>query len=184
MKPNRSLVTPHQATAIVVNTIISGRLLILPRELTTKVGNSSWAVLILGGLIILIIMSLYTTTGRRFQDSNLPQYAVKTLGLFVGGLLSLLFAASWLVTAALASRIFAAVIITSVLPRVSLEIAILVMLLLGAHLATKDVTTVARVHELFLPLVVSTIFLLIAPSLTRVSIWRLLPLIQFDSLRQ
>ena len=183
MKPNRSLVTPHQATAIVVNTIISGRLLILPRELATIAGTGSWAVLILGSMITLVIMSIYTTAGRRFQNSSLPQYAVKTLGLFVGGLLSLLFAASWLVTAALASRIFAAVIITSVLPRVSLEIGILLMLLLGSHLATKDITIVARVHELFLPFVVGTIFLLIVPALARVSIWRLLPLIPFDSLR-
>lgn len=182
MKTNRSQITPHQATAIIVNTIISGRLLILPRELPSMVSTGSWAVLILGSFIALAITSIYTATGRRFQDSSLPQYAVKTLGSFFGGALSLLFAANWLIVAALAGRVFSTLLITAILPRVSLETSILIMLLLGTHLATKDIKTVARVHELFFPFIIGTIFLLIIPSLTRISVWRLLPIIKFDNL--
>lgn len=183
MKANNKQVTPRQATAIIVNTIISGRLLILPRELAATAGTSSWSVLILGTLISLAILFIYTTVGRRFQDSSLPQYAVKTLGPFIGGMLSLTFVAIWLIVAALGSRIFSAVIVTSVLPRISLETSILIMLLLGAHLATKGVKTVARVHELFFPFIVVAVVLLIAPSLTRISVWRMLPIIQLDNIR-
>lgn len=183
MKPNHSYITPRQATAILVNTLISGQLLILPRQLATTAKTSSWIPLILGSLLSLAILFVYTFIGRRFQHSTLPQYAIKTLGSFFGGGLALLFAASWLVMTALSSRIFSAVIVTSVLPRVSMKIAILVMLLLGTHLATHDIKTVARVHELFLPFILATVLLLLIPTLPRVSIWRLLPVVQFQNVR-
>ena len=184
MKTNRKPVTPYQAIAIVVNTIISGRLLILPRELCTEVGNGSWLMIVVSALVALVIISLYTAVGRRFSDSSLPQYTVKTLGVFGGSMLALLFGASWLIMASLSARIISAVIITAILPRVPLEVGILVMLLLGAHLATKNIATIARVHELLLPLVVGAIFLLVVPSLSRVSLWRLLPLIEPGSLKK
>ncbi|HKM39202.1 MAG TPA: endospore germination permease [bacterium] len=184
MEPNHNSVTPLQAVAIIVNTIISARLLILPRELATEAGNGSWVVLIVGGLIMLAVAALYTVVGRQFPGSTLPQYAVTTLGVFFGGLVSLLFAISWLLMATLSSRVFAAVIITAILPRVPLEVGIIVMLLLAAHLATKDVGTVARVHELFFPLVVGALFLLIIPSLVRINGWQLLPLMEFDGWRK
>ena len=182
-RANHSQVTPRQATAIIINTIISGKLLILPRVLTATTGTSSWIALIVSSLLALALVSIYTTLGRRFQNSSLPQYCVQTLGSFFGGALALLLAAVWLVLAALASRLFSTVIVTSALPRVPLESGILTMLLISAHLATQDVKTVARVQELFLPFIIGTIFAVIIPSLVRINIWRLLPIVQFDNIR-
>jgi spore germination protein len=179
---NHKQITPRQATAILVNILLSGHLLILPREISETAGTSSWLVLIVGGLAVLALTYIYTTLGRRFGKSSLPQYSVKTLGPFFGGALALLFAASWLVMAALASRLFSAVIITSILPRVPLENGILVMLLLGTHLSTQDVKTMARVHELLLPFIVGIITLSVIPAVSRVNVWRLLPLIDLDKL--
>lgn len=177
-------VTPRQATAIVINTIIGAEILVLPRLMASSAGTSIWIPLLVSGLLGIALVSMYTAMGRRFQNSTLAQYCVKTLGPFLGGMLALLTAASWLVFAAMISRLFSTLVITSILPRVSIETSILIMLFLSAHLATQDVKTVARVQELFLPFIIGAIFAIIIPSLTRLNLWRLMPFVQFESIGQ
>ncbi|MDK2785195.1 MAG: spore germination protein [Bacillota bacterium] len=173
-KKNRQ-VTAYQATAIIANAIIGVALLTLPRDLARTAGTGGYMAVVLMGLTAYLGLNLYTVLGRRFSQSTLPEYGVKSLGVFFGGLLALTYAAGWLVVTALSARVFAEIVVTAVLPRVPIEVGLMVMLLLAAHLATQDVKTFARVNELFLPIIVGTFVVLLALSFSRVEVWRLLP---------
>lgn len=168
-------ITPYQATAILVNVLVGILYLMLPRHVTRQAGTGAWLAVLLGGLVAYVPLYLYTALGRRFFRSTLPEYAVKSLGLFFGGLLSLTFVAGWLIVTTLASRLFAEIVVTSVLTRVPLEVGLLVMLLTAAHLATQEVKTFARVNELLLPFVMAPLVVLLILSLSHLNIWRVLP---------
>jgi spore germination protein len=175
MNKKNKQVTAYQATAIVANAIVGVVLLTLPRDVARAAGTGGPLAVIGAGSLSLLVLYLYTALGRRFSRSTLPEYAVKTLGVFFGALVALTFVAGWLLVVALTSRLFAEIVVTSVLPRIPLETGVIVMLLLAAHLATQDIKTFARVNELFLPIIVGTFAILLALSASRVNIWRMLP---------
>jgi spore germination protein len=175
MSSKNRQVTAYQATAIITNTIIGVALLTLPRDLARTAGTGSYMAVFFAGLIAYLGLSLYTVLGRRFFQSTLAEYGVKSLGIFFGGLFALTYATGWLVVTALTARVFAEIMVTAVLPRLPLEVGLMVMLLLAAHMATQDIKTFARVNELFLPIIVGTFIILLALSFSRVEVWRLLP---------
>lgn len=175
MSRKNKQVTTYQATAIIANAVIGVVLLVLPRNVAKAAGTGGWLAVLLAGLLSYLVLCLYTALGHRFARSTLPEYAVKTLGVFFGALVSLTFAVGWLLVVALVTRLFAEIVVTSVLARMPLEVGVIIMLLLAAHLATQDIKTFARVNELFLPIVVGAFALLLALAASRVSLWRLLP---------
>ena len=175
MSNKHKQVTAYQASALLINATIGVGLLTLPRQVTHAARTGGWLSVIVLSAVAFLALYLYTLLGQRFGHSTLPEYTVKTMGLFLGGLICLTFASGWLLFVAIQSRLFAEIVVTSVLSQVELEVGLILMLLLAALLATQDVKGFARVNQFFLPFVVLALSLVIALSLTQVTFWRLLP---------
>ncbi|EGL82740.1 spore germination protein [Caldalkalibacillus thermarum TA2.A1] len=181
----RIVITPRESGSLIASTLIGVGVLTLPRSMSEVAREGAWLTTILGGLVTLALLIIWTRLSFRFPLKSMASYAPEILGpknasnimgKIVAAPFIIGFIGYWLFAVAVVLRAFGEVVVTTVLVNTPLEVIILTMLFLAYMLTLYEVDVVARVNELVLPLIVIPVVLIILFSLQSFRLEYFLPL--------
>lgn len=168
-------ITTVQATIIVFSQIIGAGVMTLPRDAGKAVGTpDAWIAVILGGLIALLFGFIVAKLSQRFPGYNFYQYSQMIVGKFWGTIHGMLLIVFTLCFCGWQVRSMAELVRLHLLENTPIEVIIMVFLWLAAYLIDGGIRPIARICELYFPIVV--IILLLAFALA----W---PLFEWDNIR-
>lgn len=170
-------VTPYQFTALVVGAVIGVGVLAYPRLVAARAGTGAPLATGLGMLAAAVLMWLLVRLGQRFPRQTLFEYQEELYGRFLGRLLGVGLCAYMLWFTALTAREFGEVVATTILRRTPLEITTSSMFLLAAYLIRRDLQVIARVFEVFFPLMIFPASVIGFLSLVNARTLHLLPVV-------
>jgi spore germination protein len=169
-------ITTIQAAIIVFSTIIGVGILALSL-FAVRSGDSGGPLVTLSGIIIASLgLFFITLLGMRFPNKSIVEYSEEVIGKWLARVFSCIIILFFAFLAALASREFGEVIVTSVLTRTPLEVTVIVMLLLAAIYSRADITIFAYIHHFYFPVILFPGLIIVVLSLKNANIIYLLPI--------
>lgn len=156
------MITPTQATIIIISKTLSVGILTLPRTAANEVGTPDiWITLLISSLVPLAMGFVIITLNKRYPNQTFYQYSGlivgKVLALFIG----LFFILSFIMGTIFSVRIMAEVVETYLLEGTPVTVLIVIVLWLSLYLIVGGITSIARVFQIIFPLTIFT-FVIIA----------------------
>ncbi|MEW9502428.1 GerAB/ArcD/ProY family transporter [Jeotgalibacillus marinus] len=162
MKKHQNIISPTQATILIINFTLGVGILTLPRLVADEVGTPDiWITLLISSLVPLTIGFVIIMLNKRYPERTFYQYSSlivgKALALFIGLLMILYF----MTFASFAVRMMAEVVEGYLLEGTPVTILIVILLWLSLYLIVSGMTSIARVFQIIFPFTV-IIFIVIA----------------------
>ncbi|KUO96509.1 GerAB/ArcD/ProY family transporter [Ferroacidibacillus organovorans] len=153
---NQSQEKPREATTIqlalsIGTAIIGVGLLAFPRITVNYVMTAAPAATAIAVLIVLGIGLLVAYLGSQYPQETIFEYGDQLLGKWMGSIFHTLLSVYFLELAALATREFGEVVVTSVLQKTPVEVTVLTMLILAAVASRNHVVVVIRILTYYMP---------------------------------
>ncbi|MBA2939814.1 endospore germination permease [Paenibacillus sp. CGMCC 1.16610] len=175
MEGQNRQITIIQTAIILISAIVGVGVLALSRFAVWAADSGAPLVTLFGFLVGLLGLWLTTKLGIRFPTQSIIQYSEGLIGNWVARIINLMIIVLFCFLAALASREFGEVVVTSVLAKTPLEVTVIVMLLLAALSARADITTFAYFHHFYFPIIIFPALLIVVFSLKDAHLINLLP---------
>ena len=172
---NNDTISPYQISMIVIMTIIGVGVFSLPAQLAKTAGSDCWFIIPIGGLISMVFMNIILLLNNRFPRKTLPEYAQNIIGKIPGKILTALYAVYSIVFIAYEVRVVNEVIKAFLLFRTPSEVVILSMILISTYAVRGGVECIARVMEIFFPLLFIPLILILIPGVTDIEISNMMP---------
>ncbi|SHI52204.1 GerAB/ArcD/ProY family transporter [Lutispora thermophila] len=175
MIKNNDTISPYQITMIVIMTIVGVGIFSLPAQLADTAGSDSWFVILIGGLLNLMPLNIILMINNRFPNKTLPEYAQDIVGKVPGKIITAIYAIYFIIFVAYEVRIINEVIKSSLLLRTPSEVIMLTMILTATYAVRGGVECVARVMEMFFPLLFIPLFLIMIPGIADLDLTNIMP---------
>lgn len=172
---NQRQVTVLQASAITISTIVGVGVLALPLAAARAADAGAPLVTFLGMVLAFVGLFFMTRLGMRFPNDSYIQYSEVIMGRWLGTIGSLVSILFFAVLCSLVAREFGEVVVTAVLKNTPLEVTVLVMLLLAALSARKNIMSFAYIHLFYSPFILIPALLIVALSLKSANVINVLP---------
>ena len=153
---------------------LGSTILIVPSALTAVSKQDGWISAIVGVLLGMLLIGLYTALGSRYPKQSLVQYSETILGAWLGKIVALLFFSFFFLLSSLVLRNVGDFITTIVMPETPIQIVHWIFVLAVLMAVSLGLEVIARSSEIFLPWVVFLLLILIV---------FLVPQIQFDRIQ-
>ncbi len=164
----------RQLVVLVTLTLMGSYFLTVPRVMAHYAGSAGWLGPLFGSVAGIINAFILTALHRRFPEQDFTGIAQIVLGPVGGKLWALLFFAYTLIIATVI-REFATTILTPFLPDSPIGPVIIIMGLLLTYLAYSGIESIARTAQVFLPLIVISLLLLLITALSTGDLGRIQP---------
>lgn len=172
---NGNRITPSQAVALLVSTMIGTGILTLPRLLAVEVGPDSWFVLIISGIVTFILSLFISYIVSRMDKPTFTEYLLNRTGRLIGTLLTLLYTIFFLVVSAYTVRIFADVMTTYVLVETPEWFIMILLLLLTIYVSVSGIVTTTKVDQILFPFIIFFVALIFLAPINKVDLTEFLP---------
>jgi spore germination protein KB len=147
-----------EAIALLVTCVSTKIYLTTPAIYVNLGGNAAWMMIIISDLATLAFFRFIVKHAEYFPDKTFPETAENVAGFLIGGILSLLLWAFFLVETGLSARKFSEMVVLVALPETSIGVIILVFLASSSVVTYLGLSTVAGAAYLSFPFVVIAIF--------------------------
>lgn len=175
----KSKISSIQAIYLMITTIIATVILFVPGITVSHARQDAWISIILATGCGLLIARLVTTLGLRFPDRTIFEYAGEILGRWPGKLAGLLYIWWFLHMDALVIAEYGSFLASVFLPETPVIVFSLVVVGMAAYAVRNGLEVVARTNEIFLILILGSIFILMLLATKDMNFQRLLPV--FDT---
>ena len=170
-KSQNGIITPTQATILIINFTLGVGILTLPRLVADEVGTPDiWITLLISSLIPLTMGFVIIMLNKRYPERTFYQYSSlivgKALALFIGLFMILQF----MTLASLEVRMMAEVVAIHLLEETPITVLIVIILWLSLYLIVGGIPSIARVSQIIFPL---TIFAFVVVALMSFGIFEL-----------
>ncbi|NOU85509.1 GerAB/ArcD/ProY family transporter [Paenibacillus sp. LMG 31460] len=163
---HKEQITTTQASLMVSKSMIGTGILILPQGLSKEVGTpDGWISVIVSGLLALLAGYIIVKLSQRFPKQTFYQYSQTVAGKLLGRSASIVLTLYYIVCSGYLLRFMGEVIRMYLLDNTPLEVIMIVFLSLAAYLTVGGINPIARLTELFLPVVVFLLLVFIVFSL-------------------
>lgn len=158
-------ITATQAAVFLNNAVLGAGILTLPRSVSQSVKSpDSWMSVLLGGVIVMLVVTLMVKISQQFPGKTVFQYAAKIVGRVPGAILCLLLIFYFLITAGFEIRTLAEVTLFFLLEGTPIWAVILPFVWVGAYLVYGGINSIARVFQIVFP--ISIMILIISYALS------------------
>lgn len=178
MISNNDKISPYQLCMIVIMTVVGVGVFSLPSSLAKTAGTDAWVMVLLGGLVNICAALVMVKLNSRFPGKTLVDYIQDILGVAVGKIVGLLFAATLIIIVSLVIRSFTEVVRMFLLFRTPTEVIILSLVLTCTYLVRGGVECIGRIMEISFPMLFIPFALIMLPGLGNVEFNNLLPFMQ------
>jgi len=173
---NNDTISPYQIVMILIMTIIGVGIFSLPADLAKTAGSDCWLIIPVGGLISMIFTNIILLLNNRFPGKTFPEFAEVIIGKIPGKILTAIFAIYCLIFVAFEARVVNEVIKAFLLLRTPSEVIILSIILVSTYAVRGGVECVARLMEIFFPLLFIPLLLILIPGAAAVEISNIMPI--------
>ncbi|WP_068773362.1 endospore germination permease [Paenibacillus sp. FJAT-26967] len=180
---NHPQISNLQAGSILVTTLIGIGVLPLPRVAVLAGENSAPLVTLVAIVVAALIVTAWSLLGIRFPRQSPVVYGKTIIGKWLSGLFIVVITAYFIVTTAITFREFGEVMNTFVLRQTPLEIIIMMMLLLVAVTARKDIYSFSLIHSFYMPFVIFPALFIVILSLGNVDWLNLQPVLRTPDMK-
>lgn len=137
-----------------------------------------WLSAILATTLGLAGVYLIITLGLRYPSQTVIQYSQQIIGRWLGGFISLLYITFFLLIAIYATRDFAELYLTYIMPETPIYIFTGVILLMAAYASVNGLEVIARIAEIFVPIILFVTVLGILFNIPNMNFLMLLPALE------
>ncbi|OIJ21934.1 hypothetical protein BKP45_04445 [Anaerobacillus alkalidiazotrophicus] len=179
MDPNNYQISKIEMSVTLISMIIGVGILTLPRALATSVGTpDGWISVIIGALLTMVLIYFIARLHRHFPGETLFTFVSQCPnGKWIGQLLTLLFIVHFLALLSYEARILTIVIRMFLLPETPADITAAVVFLATTYAVTKGLQGIVHLNLMFLPIVLSMIFLILMFSMGEGQLDHLRPIV-------
>ncbi|HZJ83497.1 MAG TPA: GerAB/ArcD/ProY family transporter, partial [Clostridia bacterium] len=155
-----------QYSSLIASTIIGVLVIGLPKVAAVSANESAVLSTFIGGSLTAMIAVCIAILGRRFYNKTIVEYSTLLLGKILGKLFSVTIVIYFIVITSVTLRGFSDALKGLLLENTPLEIIMLPMLLTAVYLTLNGINGIAKVSELFLPVVIISLLLVIGLSIS------------------
>ncbi|KXZ38891.1 spore germination protein [Alkalithermobacter thermoalcaliphilus JW-YL-7 = DSM 7308] len=182
MISSKEKITTSQAITFLMVCIIGSGTLTLPRVLVDEVGGDGLLVLIISTAIMLSLGYCVYKVISYFPNKSFIQIASILLTKPVAYVLSFMYIITYIIFGSVIFRILAEVTKMYMLRNTPTEVIIITMLIVSLYAIRAGIEPVARLSQIFIPLTIIPIVLVILPELRNADFSNLLPFFQSSPL--
>lgn len=175
MIKDNDIISPFQITAITVMTLVGVGIFSLPRSLAEVAGTNSVVMILVGGIISLLAMSVIVTLNCRFPRKALPDYSGEIIGKVPGKILVLIYIIYFTVFIGYEARVMGEAVKLFLLSNTPLEVTMLSIILTCTYAVRGGVECIGRAMEVFFPFLFIPMILMMLPGITDADFSNLLP---------
>ncbi|MGD6817214.1 GerAB/ArcD/ProY family transporter [Metabacillus sp. 84] len=139
-------VTVFQLYFFIIQTQIGVGILGLPFEVQMEAKGNAWISILLSGVLIQLILTLYWLLAKRYPNQNLYEYSPQLLGRFFGGATNLLYGVYGIAVMAVILIFAVGVIKDWVLDETPRWIILAMICLVGVYLGKEKPDVIAKFH--------------------------------------
>ncbi len=168
--------TNTQIMFVVISSIFGVTGLLLPRSAAEAAGADSLITIPIAGLISLIFLNIMLKLNSNYPDKIIVEYVQDILGSFLGKIYSFAITLYLVLVAGTILRIFADVIKGLMLPQTPLEVIMITMLFTSMYLIMNGISSLSKVCEIFMPIIIIVSLILIFLPLKHFNIEEFYPM--------
>ncbi|MFC4770298.1 GerAB/ArcD/ProY family transporter [Effusibacillus consociatus] len=177
MKRTEKGLTSTQAIITVASMMIGVRLLTVPRDVTAATGTpDGWISSLLDLALGVIAVAVAALVARMFVRQGFFEFTQLIIGKIPGYLLTTGYAAYLVFFVANETRVLGEVVRYYLLSDTPLEIIVLLVLMPVIYLLYGGMTSVVRIQEIFFPVIMTVILLLMALLYSAVELKKIEPI--------
>ncbi|MGO1370009.1 GerAB/ArcD/ProY family transporter [Senegalia sp. (in: firmicutes)] len=154
-------ITKGQSATLIIGSILGVGILTLPSELAKESGNSGMIMIIIGTILSIFIISIFTKLMLKFESKTVVEIMDELLPRPIAIIFESIFVLFYISSAAAVVRIFADIVKMFLLKETPLEVIIISMLLASVYIVRKGIEGIARLVQVILPIVIIPFALLL-----------------------
>lgn len=158
-------ITGIQMAILVSSALVGVGILTMPRDMTEGFNVDGWLAVFIGGILVIVITAVITRLIVIFPRLTVMEICERLLGKILGKLIIIPFLVYLFLVTGLVLRAFSAAIKLILLNQTPLEIIIVSFLVVSLLLVQHGINPLARLCEVFFPLVIFAFFILAIISL-------------------
>lgn len=159
--------TATQASLLVAKSMIGTGILILPSGETRDVGTpDGWIAVLLSGIIVLFLGYAIARLSQHFPGQTFFQYSRTISGKWLGICHGIVFVLYFTFASAYLVRLMGEVIRMYLLDTTPIEVIIIAFMSVAAYVTLAGISCIARVTELYFPVILIILVALILTSLS------------------
>ncbi|MFC4596982.1 GerAB/ArcD/ProY family transporter [Cohnella hongkongensis] len=151
-----TVISNFQLMALIIISTIGTSSLYAPATLVRYAERNTWFLVLAGGLVGLLNVSVFLTLNRLYPDKNLVRICKHLLGPWIGGLLAVVFVFYFIDITAWVLREFAHFFIIALNPDIPQSGYLLTGIVMGAYAVFRGLEAFSRVSEIILFVVVAS----------------------------
>lgn len=175
METRVDLIDVRQLGTLLAVNVVGTTFIMLPSVVSRHALNASWISVLIGSLGGMAMAVILLKLATRFPDQTVTEYAPKILGPFFGGALGLCFTLVIGYLSSVLLRQFAEVFTTVIMPNTPISVFMLILTALVIYANYGGLTTIARLAQLWFPIVVLSLVVLFAAAGNEMQLARLKP---------
>lgn len=160
---------------MVSSAIIGVTVLTLPRTAAELAKAGGFIATFITGALMALVLVIVALLARRFPNDTIMEYSRKIIGLIPAKILGFIFFFYFISVVSVILRLFCDAVKVLLLKNTPLEVLIITFLFAAVYLCLNGVSSLAKICELFEPLVIGTMLLVIVLSLENFNFEELLP---------
>jgi len=177
--PEGGKIGGRQATFLMITMIFATVILFVPAIASKHARQDAWISIVLATVAGLLIARLVTTLGLRFPGKTIFEFTGEIIGWWPGKLVGLLYVWWFLHMNALVIREFGSFLDAAFMPDTPIIIFNLVVVAIAAYAVRNGLEVFTRASEIFLPLILGLIIVIVLLASKDTDLSRLLPI--FDT---
>jgi len=154
-----------QVTALVSSAVIGVGIMSLPNRIADQVKTGATVIAIVSAVMVLIATYIVAFLSRRFPYRTVFDYGPTIVGRILGKLITGVLLFDFILVSSIVVRMFASVIKLFLLEQTPIEVIIISILMVSAYLVQNGINPIARICELFFPITIIALSLLLILSL-------------------
>lgn len=151
---DRRKISLRQALLLFTTILASPVVRFIPRATVKVAKQAAWLSPLISFVILVLYFILLQSLYKRHQNESLIEIFQDILGKILGKTLSMFYFLLITILASFYTRMYAERIVSTIFPNVNIIFIILVMIVTVAYVMRGGIVTLARMNELFIPILI------------------------------
>nr|WP_238480919.1 endospore germination permease [Desulforadius tongensis] len=168
----------RQAVFLNITMIIATALLVVPAMTTAHANQDAWLSSVLAALLVLPIAWITVKLSSLFPGKTIIEYLEEILGRWPAKVIGFLYLFWFVHICSLMIREYGDFIVTAFMPETPLIVFHIVVVTIGAYTIKQGLEVLARTNQIFLPLILFSLVMIMSLATPEKDLNRLLPVLE------
>ncbi len=177
---DKGKITIWQAVLLFVTLTASPTVRVVSGSTAREAKQAAWITPFIALFAFLIIVLVMHSMYRKYKEVSFMEIIYNITGSFIGKIIMIIYVINILILLALYIRFLAERLAMSIYPYIDIDIIIGIMLVVVAVVLRNGIENIARMNQIFFPLLLVSILIIIALMIPNVELKNLTPISYLD----